>query len=97
MTLEIRKFLTLSTAHLTAWTATLLNNTDAMLWPCVGGPFNEYGWFIWCSTPDEAEHQQRDIPPDLRVVMDFALSMGIHHLLFDRDADEVEGLPTYGW
>ncbi len=44
---EAHTFVVVSTAHLTAQTARHLDNTPAKEWPCVGGPYGDYGWFVY--------------------------------------------------
>lgn len=92
MTLEFRKVLVLSTAHATAETAKMLDSTPVALWPVVGGPYGTYGWFMYV-------HEDNDglIPDDLFGVMQYARANGCDNILFDCDALEVDGLPTYEW
>ena len=92
MSLEIRTFLTLSTAHVTKETAMMLNTTFPDAWPCLGGPYGDCGWFFYA-------HDENDgsIPEELWNVMCFAKVRGIHHILFDQDADRVEGLTAWEW
>jgi len=40
---DIRNFVVVSTAHLTELTAHTLDATPAKEWPCVGGPYGDYG------------------------------------------------------
>ncbi len=44
---ELRTFVVISTAHLTEQTARYLDRTAAKDWPCVGGPYGEYGWLVY--------------------------------------------------
>lgn len=92
MTLEIRPFLTLTTGHVSAATASMLDSTPHKTWPCLGGPYGEYGWFFYV-------HDENDgtIPDDLWRIMCWAKARDIHYILFDRDADTVDELPTYEW
>lgn len=92
--LEIRKILVLSTAHVTAETAILLNETDCQKWPLVGGPYSEYGWFVSAHDGDALD---RETSPDLIAVIAYAKSKDCSMILFDRDADTVDELPTYEW
>jgi len=93
MTLEIRSFLTISTAHVSEQTATLLDNTPEKDWPVSGGLFSTYGWFMYAHDEDCSG----DIPSDLMAVFTFARSHGCNYVLFDCDADAVDNLPTYEW
>jgi hypothetical protein len=94
MSLEIRKILVLSTIHVTAETAAYLNNTDCQSWPKVGGPYSEYGWVMSAHPNDELD---RELSEDLAAVFSFAQSKDCSMVLFDRDAEVVEGLKTYEW
>lgn len=94
MTLEFRKILVLSTSHVTEETKDLLDS-DLPLdqWPVSGGPYGDYGWFMYAhEDPDDEK-----IPAELRVVFAFARANGCDNVLFDCDADQVDGLPTYDW
>jgi len=94
----IEKMLTLSTAHVTADTAAQL---DDRLHQMLGtAPFicfqkDDYGWFVHVPAVPDPRHEQ--IPPDLNACMAMARAEGCTWLMFDRDADPVEGLPTYDW
>lgn len=90
--LEKRTILVLSTGHVTKETARLLNSTKLEDWPCCGGPYAGYGWFVYAH--DENDGQ---IPADLFAVMEFARANGCTNVLFDCDAEQVEGLPAYEW
>ncbi len=88
--LEIRKFLTLSTGHVTAETATKLDLYPAA-WGIYGGPL-EAGWFIWAP-----EHDIEGAPEDLMRVLRFARAHDCPYVLFDRDGDVIPDLPTWEW
>lgn len=45
--LEIHKFVVVSTAHVSEATAKRLDHTPAKDWPCAGGLYAEYGWFVY--------------------------------------------------
>jgi hypothetical protein len=95
-TLEIRRFVVISTAHVSETTARRLDNTPAKEWPCAGGPYGEYGWLVYVH--DENAGVGRDaIPTDLFEAMCWARKQGCDYVLFDCDADMIEGLPTYDW
>lgn len=90
--LEKRTILVLGTCHISKATADLLTTTPVSKWPCVGGPYDEHGWFIYA----HEDHDGR-IPADLFAVMQFAWSNGCSNVLLDCDAQQVEGLPIYEW
>lgn len=93
--LEIRQFLTLSTAHLTPKTRKLLDDIAADK-VCndhlVVYPKSEYGWFVY---PYEY-HKSNDMPNDLKQCLQVACNNQCTLICFDRDA-EPDGLelPIY--
>ncbi len=82
--MAIRKFLDLSTAHVTKETARLL---DAKLCYAVN---TGTGWFIFVlpENPDVA---------DLAAVFDLARKSDCDYVLMDCDADVLEELPSWDW
>ncbi|MFC5386995.1 hypothetical protein ACFPLB_13600 [Aquamicrobium segne] len=93
---EIRRFIVVSTGHVTETTAKLLDTIPPSRWPCLGGQYGDYGWFVYAH--DENAGVGSDaIPDDLFAVMTWARSQGCDYLLLDCDADQVEGLPHYEW
>lgn len=89
---NVRRFLDLSTGHLTPATRNLLDSTGIDAWPVVGGRM-PYGYFIYAHDEDCGEDP---MPADLWSACVMARSLGCEYLLFDADAEEVEGLATYG-
>jgi hypothetical protein len=98
MTLEIRKVLVLSTSHVSEETADWLDgafdpfNLNLGVSPVSGGHYDSAGWFVYVPT-----EMNPKFPDDLEAVIQFARDNGVQHLLFDRDADRIEGLPVYEW
>lgn len=93
MTVEHRRLIVVSTAHVSKATADTLNNSPASQWPCLGGPYGDYGWFFFC-------HEENDgtIPAELFDVMVWARkNHRTDNILLDCDADPVEGLPVFDW
>jgi hypothetical protein len=62
----------------------------------VGGPYSEYGWFVYAHD-DNVGVGDNVIPDELFNVMLWARRQNVSHVLFDQDADTVEGLPTFDW
>lgn len=91
--LEIRPFLTISTAHITHDTATMLDITPEREWPVAGGRYGSVGYFLYAHDDNGDE----TIPDDLWAVYEFARESGANYVLLDCDANEVAGLPTYIW
>lgn len=93
---ETRRFVVISTAHVSEATAKRLDNTSPKEWPCVGGPYGEYGWFLYAH--DENAGVGPDaIPDELFDVMSWARRQGFDYILFDYDADQVAELPAFDW
>ncbi len=93
---ETRRFVVISTAHVSETTARRLDDTPSKDWPCLGGPYGEYGWFLYAH--DENAGAGPDIIPDeLFKVMIWARRLGFDYILFDCDADQVEELPAFDW
>ncbi|MCR9254745.1 MAG: hypothetical protein NXI16_01465 [Alphaproteobacteria bacterium] len=92
---KLRPFLDCSTSHISPDTADALeqeaNGIEATMnaSPVMAGP---HGYFVHVSglsfTPT---------PDDLKAVLDFAKAQGADYVLFDSEAPEIEGLPTYEW
>jgi len=83
----IEPMLVLSTAHLTEDTG----NSFLPFWsgPCwVKG---EYGWFVYVTEDVESE------PSDLIQCFAEARRRECCWIMFERDAPEIEELPTYEW
>lgn len=91
MTLEIRKTLVCSTAHVTGKTAAMLNSTPLHKWPVCGGPYSDWGWMIYAHDDDSEDK----IPPELFAVLQFARANGCDNVLFDCDAGVIADLPEY--
>lgn len=95
-TLEVRRVVVISTSHVSRATATMLDQTPPPEWPCVGGNYADYGWFIYAHDDNCGAGDQR-IPDDLFDVMTWARAKGFANILLDRDGDEVDDLKTFEW
>ena len=80
---EIRSFLTLSTAHITKRTSDRLTKCNYN--------YGNYGHFVYVGGP------HWDMPGDLLEVSNYARACGCQYVLFDRDGDTIDKLPTYEW
>lgn len=82
--MTVRKFLDLSTAHLTVATRNQLDrNSPVPIWPSDEG----YGWLVW--VPPSMEDLQAfsiKVPDDLAACLKLARRLGTDYILFDRDA-----------
>ncbi|TXM69653.1 hypothetical protein [Methylobacterium sp. WL120] len=94
----VRRFLDLSTGHLTVETRMMLDliceeqkRGDLTAWASC----TPFGWFMWAH---DEESDLKQFPADLQACMRKAHEHGCDYLLFDRDAapaDESLGLPFY--
>ena len=91
--METPKMLVLSTSHVTAATARLLDHTPRPDWPVSGGPHGLYGWFCYAHDEDP----QGNIPLEMMNVFWFARENECDYVLFDRDADVIDELPVWEW
>lgn len=84
--------LVLSTGHLAQEVAEgLVNGTVAVPMSVMS---NEYGFLVntvWRDIPC------LDIPTSLKACLDLALDRGCTYIVFDRDAEIIDGLPSYDW
>ena len=94
MNIEISKMITLHPAHLSGQTYHLLR-CDAVMGVITyqknetHGP-EEYGVFVYIQG-DWADHE---VPEDLRACIELAREDGCDWIMFDYDAEPVEGLPV---
>lgn len=93
---DLRRFLVLSTAHVSEATAKRLDGSPVADWPCLGGPYGEYGWFLYAHDENAGVGKDR-IPDDLFAVMTYVRKQGYDYLLLDCDGDEVADLPCFDW
>lgn len=93
---DVRNFIVVSTAHLTERTARHLEGTPASEWPCAGGPYGDYGWFVYAHE-ENCEAGPMSIPEDLFGVMTWARKQRVDYILFDCDGDVIDGLPSHDW
>lgn len=96
---EIAKMMVLSTAHLSEETCTVyvsniaLGLTEGSI---VAYEKGEYGYFVHVPE-DPADSEKPDVPLELRSAMHVARLAGCQWIMFDRDGDTVDNLPTYNW
>lgn len=95
--LERGRYCVLSTAHLTAATAELLDLWAT--WPPGDRPLDiaaaVHGWFVPTRIIDEAEAAR--LPEDLGALIRFGRERGFSYVLIDCDGDTVEGLEVHSW
>jgi len=107
---EVRRTLVLSTQHLHGDDAARLNNGEVAdpsageTDPAFGRSFVSvpYGWMTraadFVDSEDGNGDEECDLwSTDMEAVCRYALAHGCSHILFDRDADTVDGLATHEW
>jgi hypothetical protein len=96
---EIRKFLDLSTAHLTMASRDMLDELGR--YSAEGSPSSYlvgstgFGWFVSANPADNEREDEEDIPDDLWAAMKHAKANGCDHILFDADAPRDPDLPAF--
>ncbi|TCU34093.1 hypothetical protein [Rhizobium azibense] len=102
----IRKFLYLSTAHLTpaakAWLSESATMNHAVSYYGFGGGAlmstlgaTMTGWFIHAPKLPDDGGMDYGMPEDLFPIIRHAHANACHYILFDADADVIEGLPVF--
>jgi len=92
--LPIRRFLDISTDHLSKAAEETLENGgigDAIL---VVTP-TEHGYLVFAATDEDKTLAQSGVPQDLVDLLEFASRNGCDYIMFDNDASIVQGLPTF--
>jgi hypothetical protein len=98
----IRKFLDVSTAHLSIAARELLEN-DGGAYLSVdphGGREGSYGWWVWAGTETailDCGLEHGEVPADMLAIIEYAQKRGCDWICFDCDAGEIEDLPTFDW
>lgn len=95
----IRKFLDLSTAHLTPATRDLIWSG----WPCApittwlsDPPHDPASCFVHVPDDlDDPDEHPENIPDDLMTCLRFARSLDCDRILFDRDGPTTDALPVH--
>lgn len=101
--MNIEHMLVLSTGHLSnvvARTLDMICNPELMNttaeWPLrhlVIYPKGEYGWIIYILDDTNVD----ELPESLRACVQLAKANNCRWLMFDRDEDTIDELPTYDW
>jgi len=95
--LETGRYCVLSTAHLTAATASLLDLWAS--WPPDVRPIDiaaaVHGWFV-PTRPLDADRAAQ-LPGDLTALIAFGQERGFAYVLIDCDGGETDDLPTHTW
>lgn len=83
-----RTFLDISTAHLQQQTCTSLDALPGV----TAYPIPFYGWLMAVPVDNHG-----DWPAELKPIVDLARTYACAYIVFDCDADVIDGLPTYDW
>jgi hypothetical protein len=86
--------LDLSTAHLSEAICADLNGEPGV----IAHQFT-YGWLMWVPpNPDESSTAAIDAMPEVVLAIQrYTRGVGCDYVLFDRDADCIDELPTWDW
>jgi len=91
---NVRKFLDISTAHLPKKTA---EQIDAGKFPKPPAYTNEYGWVFHVPETVQELYDQNVICVRFTNIMALAIYAECDYVMFDRDAEIVEWLPSFEW
>lgn len=94
--LDVRTLVVVGTAHVTEQSAKLLDTIPSEKWPCMGGRYGDYGWFLYAHEENPGIGKDA-IPDDIFAVMTWARQEGFEYALVDRDGDIIDELPVYDW
>lgn len=86
---NVRRFLDLSTAHLKPTTL-----VEWELAPPGHVHPTQYGFFVWAGDREDEEPSD-GLPAEVVACRDFARSLCCDYILFDADAETVEGLEVF--
>ena len=92
--MTVRKFLDLSTAHLSAEARRALAEERCICVDPHGGAEGVYGWWLWAGA-DRGSLAADGVPADLVAIMDFAAARGCDWICFDRNGAEIDELPAF--
>ena len=92
--IEIAKMLVLSTGHIDEITASRMTDEPYTFEHVNVYGKGEYGWFV--NVREEIADREAQ-PKSLADCLDFAARQGCQWIMFDRDGDQVDELPTYEW
>lgn len=94
ITPEIHRTLFASTANITAETNELMLSGQS-----IGLPYDDvdYGYLVRVPDPGEDDEADAALRLDIGALVEAARSQRCKYLRLDRDADPIEGLPTYEW
>ncbi|MEJ3741791.1 hypothetical protein WEI85_00615 [Actinomycetes bacterium KLBMP 9797] len=90
----ILSVLDLSTAHLPEEVCDDLSGEPGVIAHRV-----TYGWLMWVpADPDAFAAETIDpMPEEVLAIQRYARRLGCQYVLFDRDAEQVDELPTWQW
>lgn len=100
--MNIRSLLELSTAHLPQHLGDQDSETALDAQTGVVAHLIEHGWLLWVPTdPQETADSYPDekdaVPAEVLAIQLYARANHCDYVLFDRDADVDDNLPTWEW
>jgi hypothetical protein len=98
---RIIRVLDASTAHLPEHVCEDLNSWEGVTAYALSTSDDHYGWLLHVpeelADPAEQELDEDGVPAEVLTLQRFARGLDCDYVLLDRDAAQVEGLPTWEW
>jgi hypothetical protein len=95
---RIIRVLDASTSHLPEQVCEDLNGWDGVIAYAVSNSDDQYGWLLHVPQDPVAKADDSDgFPSEVLTLQRFARGLDCDYVLLDRDAEQVEGLPTWDW
>lgn len=92
--MTIRKVLDISISHLPMEQGATLNELDGVV-----AHEYQYGWLMWVpNDPDESNlAMEEQAPENILMLQRYARDLDCDYIMFDRDAEPEDQLPSYEW
>ena len=98
---HVRKFLDISTAHITENTAGMLDDSVHQFLgtaPFIAYPLGDAGWLVYVPSEDSPNtNTLAEFHPDLLACMEYARQHNCDYIMFDQDGTVIDDLPAYDW
>jgi hypothetical protein len=105
---RVRRVLDASTEHLPRQIAAQLPSWPGVIAYPLSTSDEHFGWLLWVPDDPEAraaeypddpdsEDSQDGVPAEVLTLWRYARSLGCDYVLLDRDAERIDGLPTWDW
>ncbi len=89
---QVRTFLDITTGHLPKRICERLGSYEAVV-----AYETTWGWFMWVPQDPDDPDNTAGVPAEVLAVQRYARRYGCDYVLFDSDAETVEGLPVWDW